>query len=254
MSSSPALRFSSLALLAALVVGCSFDELDGDWSRGERGRTRWQIDDGLCPGFAGGCALDVPLAVGARTRIHVTGVDGDTVFAEAEGSVQLELYDVLSSDPAEPFFEIAAMHAGTGTLRLRDRVTGDEIDRIRVEVREATELDCGALATGVDVMWDVPQLAPSDPIELLMPGIVSSEPDAQLVCRARDERGPLLSADAIRWEVIEGADVIRLRTDGLFSFPPVEGARIRYDALARGEARIRVTLGEISRDLGVVVR
>ncbi|UJR83385.1 hypothetical protein [Sandaracinus amylolyticus] len=255
-SSSRALLFSSFAALA--LVGCSFDlALDGDWSRGELGRSQWQIDDGLCPGLAGGCAFDVPLAVGASTRVHVVGVDGDTVFAEAEGSVRLGLYDVIANDPADAFFEITAVSAGAGTLRLRDRLTGEEIDRIHVEVREATELDCGALANNDEVLWDMPQLAPSDPIELLMPGVVASSgssPDAQLVCRARDERGPMLSADAIRWQVIEGADVIQLRTDALFSFSPVQGARVRYDVLQRGDARLRVTLGDISRELGVVVR
>ncbi len=50
----------SLVLVSAASTACEpFGNLDGDWTRGERGHTRWQIQDGLCPGLGGGCNLPV---------------------------------------------------------------------------------------------------------------------------------------------------------------------------------------------------
>lgn len=260
-SSSRGLAAISLLLvpLAASLAGCSVGlDLSGDWSEGERGRTRWQIDDGLCPGF-GGCALDVPLALGARPRIHVEGVDGRRVTAAGDEIVSVTDYDVLSGDDADPFFEISASAAGTGTLSLLD-ASGDEVDRARVQVREATALDCGVIPTGEPVRWDAPDLVPTSRVVLPIPAVdpETGEREAhafQLVCRARDEAGPLLSVAAISWEVLEGDDVLELRNDGLFLFSGsvVRGARIRYETLAPGAARIRASIGSVTQELDVTV-
>lgn len=250
-----------LALAGALSSGCATRldlGLGGEWSDGERGRTRWQLVDGLCPGL-GGCALDVPLAVGARPTVQVDRVDGRGLDATGDDVVEVVAYDVGSGDPPAPLFPIEALAPGTGTLTLLDP-SGDELDRVRVEVRRATRLECGALPESEPVAWDVPALEPTSHLVLPLappPGSTggsSGSPGFQLVCRAADDAGPLLSVQAIEWTVIEGDDVLRLRNDALLDLGgPVRGARIRYTPLAAGTARVRATLGDVVEELEITL-
>jgi hypothetical protein len=246
----PDVRALALATAAlSLAPGCSFDlGLDGDWTRGERGRTRWQISDGLCPGF-GGCALDVPLAVGAEPTLRVEGVDGRGLSAVGDDVIGVLGYRT-SGEEFEPSVSVSALAPGRGVVSLRGE--SEEIDRVSIEVRAATALECGLWPTDVPLRWEMRDLSPTDsPTVPLAPGA----DDFYLACRARDERGPLLTVRAIEWTLLEGSDVLQIRSDGLLGGwgTTAEGARIRFDALAAGTARVRAQIGGVERTMTITV-
>ncbi len=242
------MRTTLLVLALIPLAGCNpLAGLEGDWSRGELGRTRWQIADGLCPGLGGGCSLDVPLAVGADTVLVVEGAEEATFDPEVTGALSSSSA-TRDEEDGDWRVSVAAATPGTGVVEFT--VGSEVLDRASVEVRRATRLECGILSPSTDVSWDMPELSPTNTLALAF--VEEGESSGQLVCRASDAAGPLLSVDAIVWEVIEGGDILQLQGTGLFG-GPMRGARLRYDTVGSGPARIRVTLGEVTQELAVTV-
>jgi hypothetical protein len=236
-------------LLAALVTlaGCNpLGGLEGDWSEGEFGRTRWQISDGLCPGLGGGCDLDVPLALGASTTLVVEGAS-EAGNPDVTGALS-SMTATQDEEDGDWRVVVRASTAGTGTVTFNEG--GEVFDRANIEVRRATRLECGLWTSADGVQWDMEGLEARTALSL--PFVEADTSSPQLVCRASDAEGPLLSADAITWEVIEGLEVIALRESG-FTLNPVSGARIYYETPGSGTALVRVTLGEVTQDLTITV-
>jgi hypothetical protein len=246
----------SLAVLlaaSAALSGCSpFEGLDGRWSPGELGRTRWQISDGLCPGLGGGCALDVPLAEGARTTLEIDGVDGAELTAEVTGALGATA-PVTTGEGENARLDVVASGPGTGRIAISD--ASGLVDRASVEVRRATRLECGRWPQIAGaVPWDMAGLDVTTSFSLPFVGAEETA-TIDLVCRASDAGGPLLSADAIAWTVVEGSEALELAETGLIIIPAtvVRGARITYHTPGRGTAVVRVTIGDVTQDLTITV-
>ncbi len=249
--SSPALATLALGCAASLG-GCftPFEGLDGQWTRGELGNTRWQIEDGLCPGLGGGCSLDVPIATGAHTRLVIDGVDGVELTASITGSIE-QNGTITTGEATDAEIPITASTAGTGRAEIAD--TNGVIDRASVTVRTPTRLECGRWDVDRALLWQMTELTTSAAIAV--PVTVGSERTVELACRASDASGPILSADTIRWERLDGMDVLALENTGLVPGPGdvARGARIRYRSLGTGVANVRVTLGDLTEDLTITV-
>jgi hypothetical protein len=236
---------------ATAAAGCftPFSGLEGEWTRGELGNTQWQIMDGLCPGLGGGCSLETPLAVGAHTRLLVDGIDGVPITALPAGAIA-EDGDPLVSEDSRTQIPIVATSEGTGRLEILDGAT--VIDRVGLTVRAATRLECGRWDTErATVQWRMEGLEPSSAITLPS----RTDDRFELVCRASDAEGPLLSADAIQWETLDGLEHVSLLETG-FATNPVdraEGARIRYRPGSPGVAHVRASLGELTALLEITV-
>lgn len=247
LTSKPVMLFT-LSGLAIALGGCNpLAGLEGEWSNGELGRTRWQISDGLCPGLGGGCNLDVPLALGASTTLLIEGAGAATFDPDVTGALTSS---TATRDEEDGDWRVAvsASTPGTGTVTFEE---GSEVlDRNTVEVRRATRLDCGLWSGDGSPGWDMDGLEAQTSVTVAVLEAGATSP--QLVCRASDAAGPLLSADAIAWEVLEGAEALTLRTSG-FGFGEVRGARIYYNTPGTGTARIRATLGDVTQELTITV-
>lgn len=241
---------SALVLGSASLAACEpFGNLDGDWTRGERGHTRWQISDGLCPGL-GGCALDVPLAVGASVHLVVDGVDGVPLGATLTGGALERDGSIDTGEDQNAMIPVRAIAPGTGRVEISD--TNGVIDAASVGVRAATRLECGRMSTSQEVLWHLPGLVPTTTLTLPRTDRSSGE-RFSLVCRAMDDTGPLLSERAITWEVLEGADFLTLADDLILGSAPERGARISYTAETSGTALVRVSIGDVTQELSITV-
>lgn len=252
------MRPARFAFVSALLLGSASLSACGpwgpidetDWTPGERGQTRWQISDGLCPGFGGGCALDVPLAVGASVHLVVDGVDGVPLTTTITGGAIEGDGAIDSGEDRNSRIPIEAIAPGTSRVEISDM--NGVIDAASVSVRAATRLDCGRMSTGQEVLWHLPGLEVTT--ELTLPRSDRTSGDRfSLVCRAMDDTGPLLSERAITWEVIEGAEILTLNDDILLGTGPERGARIGYTAESTGSARVRATIGEVSQELTITI-
>lgn len=244
-------RIAPLLFLLALLPGCFFEPVfEGDSSPGELGRTRWRIVDGLCPGLGGNCALDVPVAVGARILFGVDGVDGVPLTASVTGALVADGPVDVSEDGGDSYVHVRAASAGTGVIEISD--ASGLVDRVRITVREASRLECGSWPRGEALGWRMEGLSPAS--SLTLP--VGMDDVPSLACRASDATGPLLSRDAIHWRITEGHEtVLDIHTDGLdfTDDGEADGARIRYDGLAPGAAHVTVTLGAVTEELSITV-
>lgn len=257
----------TVAMLLVSVVGltgCFNFGLSGDSTRGERGRSDWSISDGACPGLAGDCALDVPLALGASTTVEVRVPDLAlaNLSVRGQGAVVVTGYEIHSSDSDgdgepdyEPYasFAVEAIAVGEGVLVLENALH-EEVDRVSMTVRIATRLACGSIARGLTVDWQMTSLEESSGLTLAMTPVDQA---VQIACRATDDSGePMLTVRAIEWEVIEGASSVGLLEDFLSESlvtDVVHGARVHAHTLAPGSATIRATIGDASADLAIVV-
>lgn len=244
----------TVLLAASALSGCfsPYEGLDGQWSPGELGRTRWQISDGLCPGLGGGCSLDVPLAEGARTTLEIDGVDGAELTAEVTGALAATAA-VRTAEGENARLDVVASSPGTATIALSD--ASGLVDRASLEVRHATRLECGRWPQSAGAVgWDMAGLEVGRSLSLPFVGVEETA-TVYLACRASDAAGPLLSADAIAWTVVEGSEALELAETGLIIIPAtvVRGARITYRTPARGTAVVRVTLGDVTEDLTITI-
>lgn len=247
-------RYLPLALVttaAAMTAGCftPFTGLEGEWTRGELGNTQWQIMDGLCPGLGGGCSLETPLAVGAHSRLLVEGIDGVPITSLPAGAIA-EDGEPLVSEESRTQIPIVATSPGVGRIEILDGAT--VIDRVGLRVRTATRLECGRWDTDQGVVqWRMEGLVPASAITLPS----RTDDRFELVCRASDAEGPLLSADAIQWETLDGVEHLSLLETG-FGTNPVdraEGARLRYRPGTPGVAHVRASLGDVTTLLEITV-
>ena len=261
-----ALHLTVAMLLVSVVglTGCFDLGLNGDSTSGQRGRSEWSISDGLCPGLAGDCALDVPLALGASVTVEVRVPNRALadLAVRGEGAVSVVGYEIHSADSDgdgepdyEPYasFTVEATSAGGGVLVLED-VAHEEVDRVTMTVRIATQLACGSIAQGESVDWQMTHLEETESLTLAMAPVDEA---AQIACRATDESGePLLTVRAIQWEVIEGGSSVGLLEDWLSEglvTDVVHGARVHAHTLAPGSATVRASIGDATADLVIVV-
>ncbi len=237
----------ALVLLVSAAPACS-SLSDGDWTNGERGRTRWQTTDGLCPGLFGGCSLDVPIAVGASVRLRVDGIDGYGVLGDYSGSVARGgMVEVSSDGEGDTHVPILVQAAGPGRVGLSD--LEELIDAATVTGRVATALECGRWPTGRDLEWRMDGLEMSQAVTLT----VGSGDDFDLVCRAMSSEGPMLSANAITWTIVSGSESLDLLSTGGGTGSELTGARVAYRGLGAGTAVVRARLGEVSTDLTITI-
>lgn len=249
-------RHAFLLTLATLLgaTGCkpALSDVSGNWTRGERGITRWQINDGLCPGVGGGCAFDVPIAVGATVTLQVDGVESVPITAELTGGIEADgpprIYE--SSDTIIP---IRVVGPGAGRVALSDE--SGFLDAASVEGRVPTRLECGRYEIGQPITWRLPALEVGDELTLPLPTEEGASSGYWLACLASDAEGPMLSADAIRWTIVSGSESLRIATTGLIVFPGSSGigARVSTYPRAAGDVVVRAELGGLSRELTVHV-
>ena len=241
----------ALAALASLTSGCFGNDplgLDGDWSNGERNNTQWQIGDGLCPGLAGGCALNVPLAVGVRMTLNVEGVHSATPTVNTPPNTT----DVSIRGDAEnqrATITFTATAPGSAHFVISD--ASGEVDSATLQVRVPTRIDCGVFARA-EPRWDFNGISFAESVAVPLNTENSNSSDFSLGCRTTDATGAaLLSADAIRWTLSSGTSV-RLNDDN-FDSSSVVGARVYFQTLALGTSEARVTFGDLTDTFAITV-
>lgn len=250
MSSTSLRSIPALALsLAIAASGCSIS-LDGPSTNGDRGRTRWQVQDGMCGGglFGLDCALDVPIAEGAEPDVRLEPQNGATIAGatyRGEGALTVTSanFDVDDDGNESATLGIRAGSGTIGTIVVLD-ASGAELDRVSMRVARAVALECGRHASGDEDRWSFPDLRTSDAVEISL----AAEPsDQRLACRAIDASGePLLTVRAIAWTLESGAEVVTLDDDSFASLT-VSGARIHAEPIAEGEASVLAQLGAVER-------
>jgi hypothetical protein len=245
-----------LALCLLLLTGCGFDlDLDGDESPGEEGRSTWQIDDGLCPGF-GGCDLEVPLAAGAHTTLDITVPDRNPAAIELSTEGPIRVDEVVERDVENERLrvDVSATGAGEGVVHLLE---GDEeLDRARVQIAESASMTCGVAPLDAAVLYDLEGLdLEASGVTLSLPTDGSSADERDLACRLEDADGtPLLSVRLVEWEVIEGTEVVRVDAEPFESDPSGSvGARVSVQPLATGSATVVARWEGVERAFDVVV-
>lgn len=247
-----ALALSLLTFVSAASAACSpFAGIEGEWTNGERGHTRWQTQDGLCPGLGGGCNFDVPIAVGATVTLSVDGIDGAPVTAAFTGGIESG-GGVQVNDDSNTLVPITIVAAGPGRTELSD--TNGVLDAATVTGRVATVLECGRWPVGSDIEWRMNGLAVTNELTFPVSPAGADGDDFYLVCRAASSEGPMLSADAIDWTIVSGSETVQIRsTDFGSAGSSANGARIRYRGVAAGTAVVRATIGEVSTDLTITI-
>jgi len=240
----------ALAALASLNAGCFGNDplgLDGDWSQGERNNTQWQIGDGLCPGLTGGCALNVPLAVGVRTSFNVEGVHSAAPTVNTPGNTR----DVtITANPDSQRVTINFTTAAPGNARFVISDERGEVDAATVQVRQPTRIECGLITNQSDPRWDIGDLTAVDAATVPFESATAVAQMNSLACRTSDAAGPLLSSDSISWQVVEGTSI---ELNDNFSSGATRGAHLSYTTLARGTAQISASFGELTDTLILTV-
>lgn len=246
--SSLLLATTSALLAAGSLSACNpLGGLEGEWTRGERGHTRWQTHDGLCPGLGGGCSFDVPIAVGATVRLGVDGIEGAEVEAAYTGGIEAD-GPIEVNESSDTIVPIAIVAAGPGRVELSD--ASGVVDAATVFGRVVTRLECGRWDRNLDMEWRMDGLVVTT--EISIP--VTTEAAFYLACRAVDESGPMLSADAISWTIVSGSESLDIRSTGFgTSGATAQGARIDAIGMAPGTAVVRASVGDVSQDLTITI-
>jgi hypothetical protein len=250
-----------LAVLAISAGGCG---VAGDSTSGEENRSRWRIDDGLCPGAEGGCAMTVPVA--ARVELSV---DAEVLCAiperdssgEYHADCDLSEFDVAiagaaelrsqSQDASAGRIDLRVYATATGQAALVIRRSGGSFDRVMMEVREAADIQCGKV--GADgASWDMHSLGTSESYAVELYG-ADADPEVELGCRLVDASGnPLFSAAAIEWQIIEGADNATVDDGGLFGTDASTGARVYVHVNRSGTVRLEAHFEGLTRQIELV--
>lgn len=241
----------ALAALASLTSGCFRNDplgLDGDWSNGERNNTQWQIGDGLCPGLAGGCALNVPIAVGVETTFSVEGVRSATPTVSSPANTRNV---TIGGDAENQRATITFTTTAPGSARFVISDETGEVDAATIQVRQPTRLECGLITTENEPRWDIGGF--TFPASAAVPFESATEIARMhsLACRTSDATGPLLSGGAIGWTIVEGT-ALSLNDDD-FNTATIRGAHIHYTTLSRGTVQLTATFGELSDTFNVTV-
>ncbi len=251
------MRFSLALTFAMTLGGC----MAGDSTGGAENRSAWRIDDGLCPGAEGGCAMTVPVA--ARVELSV---DSNIYCARPQrdssgrlvSDCDLSAFGVTASGAAEMRSASADASAGRldlrvftteeGQARLELAQSGSYFDSVGMEVREAVDIRCGAVGGG-GASWDMDSLDTSGSYTVNLSG-ADRETKIELGCTLLDARGlPLFSAAAINWQIIEGADIAIIDDGGLFGGDASTGARVYVRPSDSGLIRVRAVFEDLTREL-----
>ncbi|MFK7991184.1 MAG: hypothetical protein AB8I08_34515 [Sandaracinaceae bacterium] len=206
----------SSGLGLAALSGCG---LSGGGTDGEQGQSRWEINDGLCPGLSSSCGLEVPIAVGAEPRLDVVT---DCCLASRFDVVAVGpgVVENLRVDAEDERIDMSVRVEGPGEVILELREGDDVFDRVRFEAREAASMECGVVRGSAD--WQMGRL------DVLTSS--TETPDArraQLGCRLMDADGePLLSVGAIRWSIVEGPSDAEIDTGSGNGRRQAAGARV----------------------------
>ena len=248
------MRYLVLLVCSLAGLGCSFG-LDGDETRGEEGRSVWQIRDGLCPGF-GGCALEVPLAAGASTEIEVTVPERDLgrLTVTADGPVAIGAPRDLDEERERFEVDVDATGDGDATLRLLD--DGEEIDRVTMRVREPTAMRCGVVPADTAVGYELENLdEEARALTLPPPPADGSTPTRELACRLEADDGEaLLSVRLVRWSVVDGTEVVRVDSEPFeLDGASAAGARVDVQPLAVGTASVVARYGDFEERFDITV-
>jgi hypothetical protein len=242
---------ATLAALASLTSGCFGNDplgLDGDWSNGDRNNTQWQIGDGLCPGLSGGCALNVPLAVGVSTSLVVEGVSSATPTVNTPANVA----DVAIRGDAEG--QRATISFTTTAPGAAHFVISDArgvVDEATVQVRQQTGLECGVFPGAGEPNWAIAGITFREANTVGLEPSTSTAAMNSLACRTFDASGALLSSRGVRWSIVTGT-AITLQDDD-FDPAAVRGARVDYVSVERGTAQVRAEFGDVSDTFTVTV-
>lgn len=254
----------ALSILSGLLAsGCFFSPIDeGDSTDGEEGRSRWHLVDGLCPGLAGACALDVPVATGATVRVAIELPDRLVVEhtpAIVEGDASI---GPITRDPERETitFDVFARSAGAIAIAIVED-GGETIDLARLEARDPVGLECGRLEEGVEVGYAMESLLP-DSRELTI-SRRDEDLTVELGCLVTDAGGEaLLGVDVVRWSAADAA-LLRVSSEpfGSLGGSSTAGARVyvtpRYDGVDIDEGPFTTTLtaalGEIEETFLVTV-
>jgi hypothetical protein len=246
----------------SVAAGC----YHGDSTSGEANRSEWRIDDGLCPGTEGGCAMSIPLA--ARVEL---AVDAEVLCARPERDSSGELvaecdlsrFDVgvagaaelraASQVPSAGRIDLRIFSTNPGQVALALRRDGAAYDRVMMEVREPADMRCGRVGAG-GASWDMRSLTVSDSFSVELYG-ADSDPNVELGCVLLDASGlPLFSAAAIEWQIIEGADLSRVDDGGLFGEDASTGARVYVRFESSGTVRVEARFGAFTHQIELIGR
>jgi hypothetical protein len=256
------MRIWIAAVGLTFVAGCGYY---GDSTGGEENRSSWRLDDGLCPGTEGGCAMTTPVAAGVEVAVDadvpcarrrrdsagrwVSDCDLEALSVSVGGG---ELRDVsYDADEARIDIRLATLEPGEVSLELLEADDG-LFDRITFDVREAAALECGRVGAA-GASWDMESLRSDETYTVSSSG-ADRESNIELGCRLLDAGGaPLFSAAAIQWQIIEGADLATVDDGGLFGEDSASGARVYVRFDARGTIRLEARFGDLTRQLEVVV-
>lgn len=241
----------ALALAALASSGCFGDDpfgLDGDWSNGERNNTQWQISDGLCPGLSGGCALNVPIAVGVQTSFTIEGVRSGSPTVNTPANMRSV---TINANPENQRAFVSFTTSAPGSARFVISDENGEVDAANIQVRQATRIECGVITTETEPRWDIGGFTIDDAATVPMEPATTTAQMHSLACRTSDDAGALLSAGAIQWTILEGS-AVALNDDDL-NGATIRGAHIRYTTLSRGSVQVRATLGELTDTFSLTV-
>lgn len=242
-------------MTAILAAGCF--SLDGDESRGEEGRSTWQIEDGLCPGLGGGCNLETVLATGVTVilDIHIPDEDPSMLSIVATGPATVVGLRSTDIELEQIRVEVMATGPGDATLSIVD-ASGAEIDRAGIRIADPVEMECGVVPEDDGVGYRMENLL-EDQSELTLTAPTEDEAGTRrdLACRLSDADGePLLSVDLVSWSVVEGTEVVRVDAEPFETDPSFSrGARVGARALAAGTARVVASYGELEEELTIIV-
>ena len=242
-------------MTAVFATGCF--SLDGDETRGEEGRSTWQIEDGLCPGIGGGCNLDAVLATGATVvlDVRVPGRDPSTLSITATGPVTVDGLRSTDVELEQIRVEVTATGPGDATISIED-ASGEEIDRAVLSIADPVEMECGVVPEGASLGYRMENLL-ADQYEVTLSAPTADEvgTERDLACRLTDADGePLLSVAVISWSVVEGAEIVRVDAEPFETDPSFSrGARVGAQALAVGTARVVASYGELEEEFTITV-
>lgn len=251
------MRMGMALIVASAMCGC----FAGDSTGGAENRSEWRIDDGLCPGIGGGCAMTVPVAAGVEVAVDseiycarperdssgrlVADCDIAAFDVRASGAAEVRAVDRDASDGR---LDVRVFTTRPGQVTLELLRSGASFDRIGMQVRDAVDIECGRVGGG-GASWDMLSLDANVPYDVELFG-ADSDPQVELGCRLVDADGlPLFSGSAIWWEIVEGADLATVDDGGLFGTDGSTGARVYVHVDRSGTIRLRASFGDLSREV-----
>lgn len=250
------MRLIILSTMTAILASGCFS-LDGDETRGEEGRSTWQIEDGLCPGLGGGCNLDTVLATGASVvlDVRIPGRDPSTLTITATGPVTVDGIRSTDIELEQLRVEVTATGPGDATISIED-ASGEAIDRVVLSIADPVEMECGVVPEDASLGYRMENLLEDQSeVTLRAPTADMAGTQRNLACRLTDaDSEPLLSVRVVSWSVVEGTDIVRVDADPFETDPSFSrGARVGAQALAAGTARVVASVGELEEEFTITV-